>query len=197
MFSRLAFARRPFEQAEATLAHLSALTSGHYLGVARKRWRRFAALDLSTPLPRLPFFARPRTAEAYRLRLAEAWRHAQHSLHAFEADLRACAPSVEQCRLSVEAFKAEVLTRYCAHVLSYQAELGRQGRNQIPLAWMQQAAASALLAALHTALMLWALQHAPRRCRPRVRRQSGAAARRRGFACVPVASRALSLPLLC
>jgi hypothetical protein len=197
MFFPMASAHDTLKRAEATLVYLNTLTANDYLAVAQKRWRRFSALDLSTPLTRLPAFARPRTAEAYRLRLAEAWRHAQQSLVKFEADLHAYVPSLKQYCLSVESFKAEVLTRYYAHILSYQAELGKQGRRQIPAEWMQLAAASALLSVLHTALLLWALQRTPRASRARARRVVVPPARTRGFAFVPAAPRALSLPLLC
>lgn len=197
MSPRPASAQEPLRPAEAAATNLSTLTASHHLDEAKKRWARFAALDLSRPLTRLPFFVRPRTAEAYRLRLAEAWRHTQTALRGFEADLRRMTPALEQCRLSVEAFKAEVLTRYCAYILSYQAELGRQGRLQIPLEWMQQAAAGALLSVLHTALLLWALHRAPRPRLPRARRQFVTAPCARSFVSVPVAKRALSLPLLC
>jgi len=197
MFPHLASAQERLKQAEATLAHLSTLTASDYLAEAQKRWRRFAALDLATPLTRLPLLVRPRIAEAYRLRLAEAWRHMQDTLGHFEADLRFATPSFEQCRLSVKAFKAEVLTRYCAHILSYQAELGRQGRCQIPLEWMQLAAASALLSVLHTALLLWALHRVSSPPRARARRRVVVNPPLRRFAAVPVAPRAFSLPLLC
>ncbi|MCS6911289.1 MAG: hypothetical protein NZM11_12100, partial [Anaerolineales bacterium] len=145
MFARSDSAQEQLKPAEAAAPHLSTLTAHHYLAEAKKRWARFATLDLSRPLARLPFFAGPRTAEAYRLRLAEAWHYAQSTLRSIEADLRRVTPALEQCRLSIETFKAEVLTRYCAYILSYQAELGKQGRLQIPLEWMQQAAAGALL----------------------------------------------------
>lgn len=197
MFPRPASAQAQLKPAEVMAGHLSTLTANPYLVEAQKRWARFAALDLSQPLTCLPVFVRPRIAEAYRLRLAEAWRHTQDALGHVEAQLRLTTPSFEQCRLSVEAFKAEVLTRYCAYILSYQAELGRQGRRQIPLEWMQQATAGALLSVLHTALLLWALQQAPRPKPRRPCRQAGMVPRVHGFAAVPVAPRAPSLPLLC
>lgn len=136
--------------------------------------------------------------EAYRLRLAEAWKQAQNSLTHFERQLQTSTPHLEKCQLSVETFKAELLTRYYAHILSYQAELGKQGKRQIPVEWMQMAAAAALFSVLRTALMLWVIQ---RPAKPTFTRGRRSAVIHhsfvRGLLSLHAAPRALTLPLLC
>lgn len=198
MLSSLASAQERLKQAEAKLAELSHFSASQHLAEAQKRWAaRFATLDLA--LPRRPsMFSRARTVEAYRLRLAEAWKQAQASLGQFERQLQTSVPSLEKCQLSAETFKAELLTRYYAHILSYQAELGKQGKRQIPVEWMQMAAAAALFSVLYTALMLWVIQ---RPAKPTFTRGRRSAVIHHSFVRGPLfclaAPRALSLPLLC
>lgn len=197
MLSSLASAQERLRPAET---ELSTLNAGQYLAEAQRRWAaRFATLDLAALRPQRPsVFARARTVEAYRLRLAEAWKQAHASLAHFERELQTSTPNLEKCQLSVEAFKAELLTRYYAHILSYQAELGKQGKRQIPVEWMQMAAAAALFSVLRTALMLWVIQ---RPAKPTFTRGRRSAVIHhsfvRGLLFLHAAPRALTLPLLC
>lgn len=199
MLSPLASAQERLKQAEAKFAELSTLNTEHYLAEAQRRWAsRFASLDLAALRQRPSVFSRARTVEAYRLRLAEAWKQAQSSLTQFERQLQNSAPNLEQCQLSVEAFKAELLTRYYAHILSYQAELGRQGKRQIPVEWMQMAATAALFAVLHTALLLWVIQRSAKPSFARGRRSTVIHYFSLRGPLSPIAApRALTLPLLC
>jgi len=199
MISPLVSAQERLKQAETKLAQLSTLDAGQYLAEAQRRWAaRFASLDLTALCQRPSLFARARTVEAYRLRLAEAWKQAQASLAQFERQLQNSAPNLEKCQLSVEAFKTELLTRYYAHILSYQAELGKQGKRQIPAEWMQMAAAAALFATLHTALLLWVIQRPTKPALPRGRRFTVIHHFSvRGPLSPLAAPRALTLPLLC
>lgn len=199
MISPLASAQERLKQAEAKLAELSTLDAGQHLAEAQRRWAaRFAALDLAALRQQPSLFSRARTMEAYRLRLAETWKQAQASLTQFERQLQNSAPNLEKCQLSVEAFKAELLTRYYAHILSYQAELGKQGKRQIPAEWMQMAAAAALFSTLHTALLLWVIQRPAKPSFPRARRLTVIHHfSLRGPLSPLAAPRAITLPLLC
>lgn len=169
MLSPLAAAHEKLKSAEAMFAQVNAHAMSLHLADAQRRWQQLRRVDLSAPLSRLPLFARRHTVEAYRLRLAEAWKQAQHSLYHFQDQLRGPQAGPAGEGFSVEAFKAELLTRYCAHVLHYQAELGKHGRRQIPAEWMQWAAAAALVSVIQAALVLWVL-HQPRRRRAHARR---------------------------
>jgi hypothetical protein len=141
-----------------------------YLAQARRKLQSLAALDLSkTRTKRGTWFSRRRT-EAYRFRLAEAWKRAQNSMTELETQLAAHTPHAlrQSAAVSVENFKAALLTHYCANVMQYQAALGKRPgtpARQIPAEWMQVAAAAAVLSVLHTALMLWVL-HQPAARRP-------------------------------
>lgn len=196
MLSPLASAHEKLKSAEAMLSQINAHAMSAHLADAQRRWQQLRMVDLSAPLSRLPLFARRRTVEAYRLRLAEAWKQAQQSLQLFQSQLRGpqAGPAAE--RFSVEAFKAELLTRYCAHVLHYQSELGKQGRRQIPAEWMQLAAAAALVSVIQSALLLWVL-HQPSRRPARTRRVLTPQRPWAGAVSRPVSVRSLSLPLLC
>jgi hypothetical protein len=154
------------------------LNDNPYLAQAQRRLQRLRALDLSRTLTKRATWFSQRRTEAYRLRLAEAWHCAQASMRGLESQLAAHAPvggsphSLRQSvAVSVENFKATLLTHYCANVMQYQAAAGaRPGTpaRRIPAEWMQVAAAAAILSVVHTALMLWVL-HRPivRRFRPR------------------------------
>lgn len=128
--------------------------------------------------------------------MAEAWKQAQLGLEAFEHQVRARVPALEHYRLSAEAFKAALLTTYCANILHFQAALGRQTARQIPSEWMHMAAAAAVVSILHTALMLWLLQ----RPAPRPARLRRGPVRRLSIEIVPrvnAAPRTINRPLLC
>jgi hypothetical protein len=155
------------KRAEANLPNLSA---NPYLAEAQRRLQRLRSLDLARTRTKRGTWYSARRTEAYRLRLAEAWHRAQASMHGLESQLAAqttaSAPSPHSLRqsvaMSVENFKAALLTHYCANVMQYQAASGgRPGTpaRRIPAEWMQVAAAAAILSVLYTALMLWVLQH--------------------------------------
>ena len=150
------------------------LRSNPHLAEARQRLQRLRSLDLSRTLNKRSTWFSVRRTEAYRLRLAEAWRRAHVAVGKLETHLAAQhaahTPSPHSLRqsvaVSVESFKAELLTHYCANIMQYQAADGRRPgvpARQIPSEWMQVAAAAALFSVVHTALMLWVMQRPARR----------------------------------